>query len=123
MTTEQPTPPAVVLSTAKLGPTHGPWQWADGVLVTKDGQCILWPQNVPGGDGLDWAQNLGACGLDTERQAEENAKLMAAAPELLDALKHIRRCIPIGGFAQIHYGSSTWEQIDAAITKAVGDVA
>lgn len=39
---------------------------------------------------------------------------------LLDALQHIQRCIPLGGFAQIHHGSSTWDQIDAAIAKATG---
>ena len=49
------------------------------------------------------------------------AQLSDAAPDMLEALQHIMRCIPIGGFAQIHYGSSTWQQIDAAITKALGD--
>ena len=51
---------------------------------------------------------------------EANARLIAAAPELLEALQHIRRCIPFGGFAQIHHDSSTCEQIDAAIAKATG---
>lgn len=31
--------------------------------------------------------------------------------QLVEALEHIHRCIPIGGFAQIHWGSSTFEQI------------
>ena len=51
-----------------------------------------------------------------------NARMIAAAPELLDALEHIMRCIPMGGFAQIHHGSSTWEQIDAAVSKARGEL-
>lgn len=53
---------------------------------------------------------------------EANAHLIAAAPELLEALEHIMRCIPTGGFAQIHHGSSTWEQIDAAVSKARGEL-
>ena len=50
-----------------------------------------------------------------------NAQLIAAAPELLAALQHIMNVIPCGGFAQIHYKSSTWQQLDDAITKAIGD--
>lgn len=57
---------------------------------------------------------------DEERDA--NANLIAAAPDLLEALEHIMRCIPMGGFAQIHHGSSTWEQIDAAVSKARGEL-
>ena len=50
-----------------------------------------------------------------------DARLIAAAPELLDVLMHIRRCIPLGGFAQIHDGSATLADIDAAIAKATGE--
>jgi len=32
-------------------------------------------------------------------------------------LEHIRRCIPYGGFAQIHDGSATVADIDAAIAN------
>lgn len=51
---------------------------------------------------------------------EANARLIAAAPDLLEVLKHIRRCIPYGGFVQIHDNSMTLAQIDAAIAKAEG---
>ena len=51
---------------------------------------------------------------------EEDARLIAAAPLLLDALKHIQRCIPYGGFAQIHHNSLTYQQLDAAIADAEG---
>lgn len=40
--------------------------------------------------------------------------------QMLAALEHIRRRIPHGGFAQIHDGSATVADIDAAITKATG---
>lgn len=51
-----------------------------------------------------------------------DARLIAAAPDMLEALEHIMRCIPMGGFAQIHHGSSTWAQIDAAVSKARGEL-
>jgi hypothetical protein len=51
---------------------------------------------------------------------DADAHLIAAAPDLLEALLHIQRCIPLGGFAQIHHKSDTWAQIDAAIAKATG---
>ncbi len=56
-----------------------------------------------------------------EWDVEANARLIAAAPDLLEALQHIQRCIPLGGFAQIHHKSDTWAQIDAAIAKATGE--
>ena len=31
--------------------------------------------------------------------------------QLVDALEHIHRCIPMGGFAQIHWDSASFEQI------------
>ena len=34
---------------------------------------------------------------------------------LREVLAHIHRCIPIGGFAQIHWDSATWVQIDEAL--------
>ena len=54
---------------------------------------------------------------------QEDGRLIAAAPDLLEVLKHIRRCIPYGGFVQIHDNSMTLAQIDAAIAKAEGGAA
>jgi hypothetical protein len=42
-------------------------------------------------------------------------RLIAERDQLLDVLQHIRRCIPLGGFAQIHDGSATLADMDAAI--------
>lgn len=53
--------------------------------------------------------------VEREREAHRD--------ELLEVLKHIRRCIPYGGFAQIHDNSMTLAQIDAAIAKAEGGAA
>jgi hypothetical protein len=54
--------------------------------------------------------------------AEAEAKPSDVSSDMLEALEHIMRCIPMGGFAQIHHGSSTWEQIDAAVSKARGEL-
>lgn len=57
---------------------------------------------------------------DLISNAGTNITLAAAAPDLLAVVQHILRCIPMGGFAQIQHGSSTWAQLDAVATKATG---
>lgn len=52
-----------------------------------------------------------------------HSELINQRDELLEVLKHIRRCIPYGGFVQIHDNSMTLAQIDAAIAKAEGSAA
>ena len=42
--------------------------------------------------------------------------------ELAEALEHILRCMPYGGFVQIHHGSATHEQILSALERAKGPV-
>lgn len=66
--------------------TAGPWRWDwMGVLKAAD-DYVLWPSNVPG-DPENWSEALGACGLDTELKAHANAHLIAAAPDLAEALR------------------------------------
>lgn len=55
--------------------------------------------------------------------AQKLKQAEAQRDELLEVLKHIRRCIPYGGFVQIHDNSMTLAQIDAAIAKAEGSAA
>lgn len=90
--------------------TPGPWVWGEDFsgLGSANGEVLTY---------LDYEGMWLSYGIN--RQA--NARLIAAAPELLEALEHIMRCIPPGGFAQIHYESSTWAQIQAAIAKALGE--
>ena len=87
--------------------TPGPWRYES--TSGSNYARIFLSANEEDGDNL-----RGYCG-------EANARLIAAAPELLEALQHIQRCIPLGGFAQIHHNSDTWAQIDAAIAKATGE--
>jgi len=103
--------------------TPGPWAYAleygpnitEPPRITTVARCANYviglPSDYPGGNYRDG---------DPSGDEEADARLIAAAPELLEALEHIMRCIPMGGFAQIHHGSSTWEQIDAAVSKARG---
>lgn len=77
------------------GHTIGPWKWLpEGTLwVYIDGknENVLWPLNVPGVRGdLTWAERLGACGINAEKNSETNARLIAAAPALLVELKACR---------------------------------
>ena len=44
-------------------------------------------------------------------EAEVRKQDDALILQLVDALEHIHRCIPMGGFAQIHWDSASFEQI------------
>ena len=96
---------------------HTPGPWTVGPAFDNDGQPeIIIEHQTPAGNLV---VAVALAGLQGQ---EANARLIAAAPDLLEALEHIMRCIPMGGFAQIHHGSSTWEQIDAAVSKARGEL-
>ena len=45
---------------------------------------------------------------ELERQIEQDEALIR---QMKEALEHIHRCIPMGGFAQIHWDSASFEQI------------
>lgn len=88
--------------------TPGPWRVKEG-LDRDTGEIATY---VYGGLTII-AECYGQDSID-------NARLIVAAPDLLDVVQHILRCIPIDGFAQIHHGSSTWARLDAVATKATG---
>ena len=112
--------------------TPGPWaiNWYECTMDQSDVEHAKSKGNLNAkvGDVL-WRspRSIGPCGSDHSHWGgdlltveEADARLIAAAPDLLEALLHIQRCIPLGGFAQIHHKSDTWAQIDAAIAKATG---
>jgi len=89
--------------------THGPWLWIGGALQTASGgQFVLWPRNAFGEDGSTWAQKLGACGDDAEKNAEANARLIAAAPELLAELQAAHRLLSIALGCMTPAGQATF---------------
>lgn len=55
--------------------------------------------------------------LRQEQHDGEIAELTAQRDVAIGILEHIRRCIPYGGFAQMHDGSATVADIDAAIAN------
>lgn len=69
-----------------------PWRWVEehGILEASDGTKVLYPDNVPGGDGRSVADML--CGSYNEGDpalSEANAILLAAAPLLLQSLREM----------------------------------
>jgi hypothetical protein len=88
--------------------TKGPWMWQNGALVVdtmfRDKEHILWPANTidpddavgalcPDNHVAWWRYQLGACGGDAEANAPANAMLIAAAPDLLEALRTLEEDI------------------------------
>lgn len=121
--------------------TKGPWA-LHGTRITganKSFVCALQGMDVEHREECRAnARRIIACvnaceGIPTEaleadvpgifRQINRQEELEAQRDELLAVLKHIRRCIPYGGFVQIHDNSMTLAQIDAAISNVEGGAA
>jgi len=93
--------------------TPGPWEAAEhGDYGDYDGQCI-----VVLGDDLRIAVVLG----EGTPETRANARLMAAAPELLEALQYMTALAlgPAGGVSQ-QQKSDVLTKARAAIAKATG---
>lgn len=84
--------------------TPGPWQ-----AKLDDYQKGAW--NIGPNAGETVARITGRAGLIP--QAEANARLIAAAPDLLNALQSLAKTAPAGDLY-----SHKWAQARAAITKA-----
>lgn len=85
----------------KTAHTPGPWQ------------RVGWqPCGIYGPGGLDDAERI--CSMDRRQEHDANARLISAAPELLEALKQAEQ--------QIDYGQidAAYRIIIAAIAKAEG---
>ena len=82
--------------------THTPGPWA--TLERRRGQ---WAVTAPTEPGASW--------IIAERATEDDARLMAAAPDLLAALKNVVRCIEAEGCDHVAV-----EGAAAAIARAEG---
>lgn len=101
----------------KFKGTPGPWSWSnlsedENSLRGEGGKIVFWGDNISSGFQTDdgWAARIGATNSDDE--SECNAKLIAAAPDLLEALQYARRFMN----KQDH----DIEYVDAAIARALG---
>jgi hypothetical protein len=89
----------------KMLHTKGPWGHMAGM-----------PTNVLDAGGLRVAR----CDFDgnfDHPEAHANARLIAAAPELLEALRQFEKCGTEGGWPGL---GLAWENATAAIAKATG---
>ena len=86
--------------------TKGPWKYSNGTVIDGNGHVLR-----VNGVGLP-------CGFLSDQEREEvfaNTKLIAAAPELLEALIDCRRTLEIANFTQ------ELAVVNAAIAKAKGE--
>lgn len=61
--------------------TPGPWEWDGSALKAGADEYVLWPSNaLP--EPTDTREGIGACGVRSERDADDNARLIALAPEM-----------------------------------------
>jgi len=90
--------------------TPGPWHWSDRYPMVSSGEKT-WSLIGEDGYGI-----LSCDGVENSPQGlndEANARLIAAAPDLLEAIQGIR------SFVEMFNGDLT--KIDAAIAKATGE--
>jgi hypothetical protein len=95
---------------------HTPGPWYVGTEFADQGRHIYAAQKVRHEDGDEW-HPLIACTDDDERLVDwqANAVLIAAAPDLLEALKELREAIKSRGVVSTVKALS---KTDAAIAKA-----
>lgn len=97
---------------SKTKPTHTPAPWIAKQLINHTTQAGNWVILYSAKSG----QHM--CRLDHAGEfSEDNARLIATAPDLLEALKEARHCLNMSGN---QYPSSVEREIDAAIAKAEG---
>ncbi len=90
--------------------TIGPWKVALGTVGPKDAERIAWRIHGPDGACLDVA----VVGDPTILENARNARLIAAAPELLAVLKAANE------WRLATHGKDPWAAVRAAIAKAEG---
>jgi len=95
------------MSTIEKGKyTAGPWQWKNGKLLGDEGTPIRVDDPTS---------------YSPYRIAQENGKLVSAAPELLEALvllqEQVHVCRPTANLAQLR---NVMNKVDDAIAKAEG---
>lgn len=95
--------------------TPGPWE-----VMNDDGEFkVVQSGSIEYGDG--WKSY---CDICSEVSMTQNARLIAAAPELLEALQEMVAIVKKNTYPQPDKPSSTWGRMEAAeavIDKALGN--
>lgn len=68
-------------------PTRGPWKAEKDVTVIDEIRCVM----IESESSLSWLAMVMIQPGSTEEEGRANARLMASAPDLLDALKMLTR--------------------------------
>lgn len=102
--------------------TSGPWAWVEGTdAINRRWNNLDWTVASVGNHRLGWHEDMNSEG----REAEANARLIAAAPELLAALILLEReMVDSGNAGSTDYGwKPAIEKTRTAIAKATGAAA
>lgn len=101
--------------------TPGPWKWTSDLvnegnaLIGNNGNFVFYGDNICAGLSNDdgWGARIG--GTHSDEESEANAQLIAAAPELLEALQDALHA------HDKHGEHSEWDFARAVIAKALGE--
>lgn len=96
---------------SKTAHTPGPWMVLPETNTGREGQFCILTENGP---RLDIASTYGW--PDTPKEA--NARLIAAAPDMLTLLKEIAQTVTMHG--KFDYGTPLYDRTCDTITKAEG---
>jgi len=105
-----------------------PWRLDHSTVLDNDGNpvaIIAAPAGDGGGERIEWPWVYDEAPPASYAQAEDNARLIASAPDLLSALTALVESIENVNFS-VHdddgrtYDTIPWAQAEAAIAKAHG---